>query len=98
MAKIEDSRRAKRVRTALLDLPADQYSVLTLSVWEGLSHEEIADALGIAIGTVKSRLSRARSKLEHSIGTEAVVRAFPGDRPSGAVGGQPAARAEGGCK
>lgn len=97
VAKIEGARRADRVRTALLDLPADQYAVLTLSVWEGLSHEETAEALGVAIGTVKSRLSRARSKLELSIGTEAAVRAFPGDRPSGAVGGQPAARAEGGC-
>lgn len=96
VAKIEDARRVHRLRAALMDLPADQYTVLTLSVWEELSHQEIAETLGVAVGTVKSRLSRARRKIEQSIGTEAVVRAFPGDRPS-AVGGQPAAQAEGGC-
>lgn len=97
VAKIEAARRAHRLRSALMELPADQYSVLTLSVWEELSHQEIADALGVAVGTVKSRLSRARSKIERSIGTNAVVRAFPADHPPGAVSGQPAARAEGGC-
>lgn len=97
VAKIEGARRTRRLRSALMELPPDQYAVLTLSAWEELSHQEIAEALDVAVGTVKSRLSRARRKIERSIGTDAVVRAFPGDRPSGAVGGQPAAPAEGGC-
>lgn len=54
------------LRAALLDLPRDQFDVLTLSVWE-LTHAEIAEALGIAKGTVKSRLSRARSALTESL-------------------------------
>lgn len=42
--------------------PCDR-EVLRLSVFVGLSHEEIAGRLGIAIGTVKSRLSRSRAAL-----------------------------------
>lgn len=55
------------LRAALLDLPRDQFDVLTLSVWEELTHTEIAEALGIAVGTVKSRLSRARAALTESL-------------------------------
>lgn len=47
-------------------LPADQRAVLVLSDVEGLSYEEIAEATGVSLGTVKSRLSRARARVrEH---------------------------------
>jgi RNA polymerase sigma-70 factor (ECF subfamily) len=48
---------------ALLGLPAEQRAVFTLRTFEELSYREIADALGISIGTVMSRLSRARERL-----------------------------------
>jgi RNA polymerase sigma-70 factor (ECF subfamily) len=44
-------------------LPAEQRIVLTLSDVEGLSYEEIAAVMDTSLGTVKSRLSRARAKL-----------------------------------
>ncbi len=44
-------------------LPAEQRMVLTLSDVEGLSYEEIAAVMDTSLGTVKSRLSRARAKL-----------------------------------
>jgi RNA polymerase sigma-70 factor (ECF subfamily) len=44
-------------------LPADQRSVVLLVTLEEMSYEEVARALGIPIGTVMSRLSRAREKL-----------------------------------
>ena len=44
-------------------LPADQRSVLLLVTLEEMSYEEVARTLGIPIGTVMSRLSRARDKL-----------------------------------
>jgi RNA polymerase sigma factor (sigma-70 family) len=55
---------AERVLARIRQLPARERDVLVLSVWEGLSHAEIAAALGIGVGTVKSRLSRARSRLD----------------------------------
>jgi RNA polymerase sigma-70 factor (ECF subfamily) len=55
--------RARRVQEALLGLRFDQRSVLVLREIEGLSCEQIAAALGIPEGTVKSRLSRAREAL-----------------------------------
>jgi RNA polymerase sigma-70 factor (ECF subfamily) len=48
---------------ALLSLPAEQRAVFALRTFEELSYREIADALGISIGTVMSRLSRARERL-----------------------------------
>jgi RNA polymerase sigma-70 factor (ECF subfamily) len=37
--------------------------VLELCVWDGLTYEEAAVAMGVAVGTVRSRLSRARERL-----------------------------------
>lgn len=51
------------IATALFTIPADQREVIVLSDIEGLSYQEIADITGINIGTVKSRLNRARMRL-----------------------------------
>ena len=47
----------------LAGLDRDQRNVLLLYAWEELSYEEIANALGIPVGTVRSRLARARARL-----------------------------------
>jgi RNA polymerase sigma-70 factor (ECF subfamily) len=44
-------------------LPFDQRAVVVLREIDGLSYEEIAVSLGVAVGTVKSRLARARDSL-----------------------------------
>jgi RNA polymerase sigma-70 factor (ECF subfamily) len=55
--------RAAVVRAALMRLPLQSRTALVLREYEGLSYREIADALDIPLGTVKSRLSDARRRL-----------------------------------
>jgi RNA polymerase sigma-70 factor (ECF subfamily) len=54
---------AERIRVALDKLPFDQRTAIVLREIDGLSYEEIGFSLGIAVGTVKSRLARAREAL-----------------------------------
>lgn len=59
--------RARCVQAALLDLCFEHRSVLVLREVEGLSCEEVATALGVPEGTVKSRLSRAREAMRRKL-------------------------------
>ncbi len=51
------------IEAGILALPIEQRVVVVLSDVQGLSYQEVAQAAGIALGTVKSRLSRGRAKL-----------------------------------
>ena len=55
----------QRVRSALKTLPADQIRVVELSFFEEKAHADIAQILGIPLGTVKSRLRLAMARLRH---------------------------------
>jgi RNA polymerase sigma-70 factor, ECF subfamily len=57
-------------RKALTKLPAEQREVLTLIGASGLSYEEAAAICEVEIGTIKSRLSRARSRLIRLLGMD----------------------------
>jgi RNA polymerase sigma-70 factor (ECF subfamily) len=59
--------RARQVQAALLELRFEHRSVLVLREVEGLSCQEVAAALGVPEGTVKSRLSRAREAMRHKL-------------------------------
>jgi RNA polymerase sigma factor (sigma-70 family) len=61
-ALIDRSRR-ERIREAVAELPDDHREALILREFEGLSYKEIAAIINIPIGTVMSRLSRARALL-----------------------------------
>jgi len=54
---------AERIGASLERLPFDQRTAIVLREIDGLSYEEIGFSLGIAVGTVKSRLARAREAL-----------------------------------
>jgi RNA polymerase sigma-70 factor (ECF subfamily) len=51
------------IEAAIRTLPADQRIVVALADIHGYAYEEIADMLDVPMGTVKSRLSRARTRL-----------------------------------
>ena len=53
--------------TALAELRREEREVLLLHAWAGLSDAEIADALSLPTGTVKSRLSRARDHMRNRL-------------------------------
>lgn len=56
------------VRRAVDGLPEDEREVVRLQHFEGLTHAQIADRLGVAIGTVKSRSFRAHKRLAVELG------------------------------
>ncbi len=63
---------ARGSRTALLDalakLSRGDRDVLLMVAWSDMTYDEAARALGIPVGTVKSRLNRARRKVRHALG------------------------------
>jgi RNA polymerase sigma-70 factor (ECF subfamily) len=81
-ARVDDERRMAGLLNAIRQLPEAQQDVLSLWAWEQLSYEEIAVALGLRVGTVKSRLSRARAALEGIEGDEAIDGTATGLRAS----------------
>ena len=64
---------SRDIARALDTLADDQRAVLLLVALEGLSYREVADVLGVPIGTVMSRLARARAQVKASL---------DGDRPA----------------
>ena len=58
---------ATRLWAALDELPFDQRTVIVLREIDGLSYDDIAESLNVAVGTVKSRLTRARQTLRREL-------------------------------
>ena len=67
---LEQKELGERLQQALDRLPFEQRSAIVLREVDGLSYEDIAFSLGVAIGTVKSRLTRARQALRADLQTE----------------------------
>lgn len=61
--RVDDERHLAQISTALTRLRRDDQEVLLLCVWQGLDYASAAVALGVPVGTVRSRLSRARRRL-----------------------------------
>ncbi|WTL69260.1 RNA polymerase sigma factor [Streptosporangium sp. NBC_01495] len=58
----------RRLAAALARLPAGHRDVLLLVTWGGLTYTEAAQAMDIPVGTVRSRVNRARSKVRKELG------------------------------
>ncbi|MFI6500192.1 RNA polymerase sigma factor [Nonomuraea typhae] len=76
IGRVADAQRLADVRAAFARLRRHEQDVLSLCAGAGLDYAEAAEALGIPVGTVRSRLSRARKKLELA----AAARQVRGDR------------------
>lgn len=66
--RVDDERRMGEVLDGVARLTRPQRDVLSLCAWEGLTYEEAAVALGVPVGTVRSRLARARQSLASASG------------------------------
>ncbi|MFD8481593.1 RNA polymerase sigma factor [Kitasatospora sp. NPDC059673] len=64
VGRLEDQERIAAVREVLEHLSRTDREVLALCVWAGLDYAAAAHALGVPVGTVRSRLSRARRRLD----------------------------------
>ena len=60
----------RKIFEAVDGLTPDHRAVILLREIDGLSYEEIAEILGISVGTVKSRIARARDSLREKMGEE----------------------------
>lgn len=70
-ASQEDSIALQELRHALAKLPADQRLALMMVTVQGLSYEEVSEQLGVAVGTLKCRVFRARKQLQSMLLGEA---------------------------
>ena len=61
--RIDDAARLRAIRSAMARLRRGEREVIALCVWSGLDYAAAAQALGVPVGTVRSRLSRARTRL-----------------------------------
>lgn len=83
--RLDDERRMRAIVARVGALPRREQDVIALCVWAELSYEEAAAVLGVPVGTIRSRLSRAKARLreldrrsghvwdgDHSVPTEAL--------------------------
>lgn len=65
---VVDADPTDHVWTAILNLPRQQRACVALRFYEGLTEQEIADTLGVTIGTVKKQMHRAMTSLRGTLG------------------------------
>jgi len=78
---VSRERVARLVDAALMQLDEEQRIVVVLRDVEGQSYEDIADITGLNLGTVKSRLHRARLRLKEALGPYLDRQDFGGEEP-----------------
>lgn len=73
--QMDASQREEILRDAIKALPDEQVSLVRLAFFDGLSHSQIAETAGLPLGTVKSRLRLAFSRLRRALETAGVMAA-----------------------
>lgn len=67
---VESRSELAAAQRALSAVPEDQRAAFVLVVVEGLSYKEAAEALDVPIGTIMSRIARARGRIERALGSD----------------------------
>jgi RNA polymerase sigma-70 factor (ECF subfamily) len=80
IARVDAIKQLREGGEAIRQLPRREREVLALLAWSDLSYGEIGEALGLPIGTVRSRLARARTRLGDAF-SDATVVARPEEEP-----------------
>jgi len=80
-AALERSELRRRIARALDELPPYHRGVIVMREIQGMSYEEMAQAMGVSKGTIMSRLFHARRKLERALLGDTSGPATPGDEP-----------------
>ncbi len=80
--RLDAERRMVQIMAKLGALPTDQREVIELWAFEKMSYEEISYVVSVPVGTVRSRLHRARARLEETSGTVPALRASTADSQS----------------
>ncbi|MEV7325923.1 RNA polymerase sigma factor [Streptomyces sp. NPDC093970] len=91
VGRIADGDELAAAQRALRKLNRSEREVFTLCVWSGLGYAEAAAALGVPVGTVRSRLSRARTRLSKLAEEELRRRREPPTRHGQVQGGRTSA-------
>jgi RNA polymerase sigma-70 factor (ECF subfamily) len=79
--RLADERRMRTLLSFVSRLPKREQDVFALCVWADLSYEDAAAALQIPVGTVRSRLARARARLRAQATNTRTVEELPNDAP-----------------
>lgn len=66
-ARLEESAEVARVERVLREMPDQHRSILSMSLYEGYSHSEIADHLDLPLGTVKTRVRRGLIRIREQL-------------------------------
>ncbi|GGZ46312.1 RNA polymerase sigma factor [Streptomyces subrutilus] len=91
VGRMADADQLAAAHRALKKLRRTEREVFTLCVWSGLGYAEAAAALGVPVGTVRSRLSRARARLRKLAEQELKKNREPLPRPGQVQGGRTSA-------
>ncbi|MFF3404420.1 RNA polymerase sigma factor [Streptomyces sp. NPDC002659] len=87
VGRMADAEQLAAAQAALAQLRRSEREVFALCVWSGLGYAEAAEALGVPVGTVRSRLSRARARLRKLADIELKKSRNGGERAEPVAGG-----------
>ncbi|WP_017202833.1 sigma-70 family RNA polymerase sigma factor [Microbacterium algeriense] len=79
MSRVDAEREVRSLKTRIAALAPKDRETLLLYAWQGLTYEEIAVALAVPVGTVRSRLNRVRTRLDSTRRIQAFVQQQKGE-------------------